>query len=170
MTKTQKGILAVILIAVIFAGVWQWPGITASFKGDGVPQISEQAKAHILYGDKRGGGHKFGAGKICKTEFPKSWDEDAIIANIQKVAANDNLKWKKQKNGYYVAAEKIDGVRVRVVLDKERDDIVTAYPIHTKRSNCPVKVSAKTKQSPDAATAANKMPAAGNDNEIVTND
>ncbi len=166
MTQTQKGLLAaciIIVIAAIGTGGYLYRDKIPALPGSG-PAISEVAEAHILYGDKKGGGHKFGAGKNCKSEFPKSWDDAEIIDNVKKVAANDNLNWKKQGNGYFVATDKIDGIKVRVVLDKERDDVVTAYPLNTKRNECGIRTSAKVKQPTPAPTASEPEavePAAG---------
>ena len=101
------------------------------------PVLSEQAEQHLLYGDKRGGGHLHGVGKACKSEFPQDWGKDEVIAHVKKVAANDNLGWKKQNNGYYVAEEMVEGTRVRVVLNQTRTKIVTAYPTNVERNPCP---------------------------------
>lgn len=78
-----------------------------------------------------------GTGKACKSEFPEDWDEEKIISSVKLVAANDNLKWTQEKNGYFVAQANQDGVVVRVVLDREKDDIITAYPLNVQRNPCP---------------------------------
>ncbi len=137
MFKTRKGLLLIIIIFLMtggFASLKDWFDFTAH---NGDVRISEQRQTHILHGDKTGGGHKFGTGKACKSEFPKEWNNEEIIETIQTMAANDNVDWKKQKNGYYVSEQTKDGVKVRVVLDRERDDVVTAYPVNVKRNACP---------------------------------
>ncbi len=101
------------------------------------PALSAQAEQHLLYGDERGGGHLHGMGKACKSEFPEDWDKDEIIAHVKKVAANDNLGWERQNNGYYVAEQMVQDTRVRVVLNQNRTKIVTAYPTNVKRNPCP---------------------------------
>ncbi len=101
------------------------------------PVLSEQAEQHLLYGDKRGGGHLHGVGKACKSEFPQDWDKDEVITHVKKVAANDNLGWEKQNNGYYVAEDMVEGTRVRVVLNQTRTKIITAYPTNVERNPCP---------------------------------
>jgi len=159
---SNKSVLFAVLFVVAIAfgvGAWKYPQIKESLA---TPEISKEAKAHILHGDKSGGGHLYGTGKACKTEFPKDWDEAEILNNIKKVAANDNLKWKKEKNGYFVATQKVEDVNVRVVLDKERDGVVTAYPINGKMNPCKKSTKAAVKKSvaPAAKTAAN-------DNESV---
>ncbi len=101
------------------------------------PVLSEQAEQHLLYGDKRGGGHLHGVGKACKSEFPQDWDKDEVITHVKKVAANDNLGWQQQDNGYYVAEDMVEGTRVRVVLNQTRTKIITAYPTNVERNPCP---------------------------------
>ncbi|PCI56800.1 MAG: RhsD protein [Alphaproteobacteria bacterium] len=101
--------------------------------------ISAAAQNHILYGDQRGGGHKYGANKPCKSEFPKSWNDEDIISSITKIAANDNNKWKQQGNGYYVTESYNGNTKIRVVMGKKRQHIITAYPINTTRNPCPPK-------------------------------
>lgn len=99
--------------------------------------ISPQRRAHILYGDATGGGHMFGAGKPCKSEFPKHWDEDTIIKEVELIAANDNLNWEQQRNGYYVTEQKVGAVKVRVVKGRENKNVITAYPTNVPRNPCP---------------------------------
>jgi hypothetical protein len=105
---------------------------------DNNPRLSQKRIQHILYGDQSGGGHKFGAGIPCKSEFPSYWTDQDIIDTVKALAANDNAGWEKQNNGYYTAEQNTqDGTRVRVVLDREGDDIITAYPVNTRRNACP---------------------------------
>ena len=101
--------------------------------------ISPQRRVHILYGDKTGGGHRHGAGKPCKSEFPADWSDDAIIETIEHIAANDNLDWKKQRNGYYVTEKNVEGLRVRVVKGRDAESVITAYPTNVKRNACPTR-------------------------------
>lgn len=127
---------------LFLSGALSLDKITHALGLDGPVSVSEQSKIHILHGDKTGGGHQFGAGKPCKSEFPKEWSGDDIIANIEHIASNDNLPWRKQKNGYYTAEETVEGVRVRVVLNGRRSDVVTAYPVNTGRNPCPPRAPA----------------------------
>ncbi len=99
--------------------------------------ISPGRRAHILYGDATGGGHLFGTGKPCKSEFPKHWDEGTIIKEVELIAANDNLNWEQQRNGYYVTEQKVGTVKVRVVKGRENKNIITAYPTNVARNPCP---------------------------------
>lgn len=104
---------------------------------DNAPTITPSRAQHILYGDGRGGGHLYGVGRPCKSEFPQGWDAQKIIYEVQKAAANDNAGWKQQNNGYYVADISIDTLRVRVVLDENKGSVITAYPVNVKRNPCP---------------------------------
>jgi hypothetical protein len=99
-------------------------------------EISTARQTHILTGDATGGGHRAGTNKPCKSEFPPEWSDDKIIVTIGKIAANDNLFWKEQDNGYYVAEQSVDGVRVRVVMDKQRAHVITGYPTNLPRNPC----------------------------------
>ncbi|HEY0901679.1 MAG TPA: EndoU domain-containing protein [Micavibrio sp.] len=103
------------------------------------PALTAQAEQHLLYGDQRGGGHLHGVGKACKSEFPADWQADEVIAHVKRVAANDNLNWEQQNNGYHVAEDDVEGIKVRVVLNHDRTKIVTAYPTNVPRNPCPAK-------------------------------
>ncbi len=93
--------------------------------------LPEERKAHIL------DNHKDGTGVACKSEFPASWTDEQIIANVQKLASNDNANWKQEDNGYYVAEAPADDITLRVVVNREDNTIVTAYPISVERNPCP---------------------------------
>lgn len=99
--------------------------------------ISSERREHILYGNATGGGHLFGVGKPCKSEFPKHWDEETIIKEVDLIAANDNLNWQQQRNGYYVTEQKVGTVKVRVVKDPQNKNVITAYPTNVPRNPCP---------------------------------
>lgn len=99
--------------------------------------ISEQRRQHILYGDATGGGHLYGVGKPCKSEFPKHWDEQTILKEVELIAANDNLNWEQQRNGYYVTEQRVGTVNVRVVKARNAEDVITAYPTNVQRNPCP---------------------------------
>lgn len=99
--------------------------------------ITSERRIHILYGDATGGGHKFGTGSPCKSEFPERWDDDTIIKEIELIAANDNLNWKQQRNGYYVSEQKVGAVKIRVVKGRKNKQVITAYPTNTERNPCP---------------------------------
>lgn len=104
---------------------------------DNVPTLPPQRQNHILYGDNTGGGHLYGVGKPCKSEFPKNWSAGDIITTVQTLAANDNAKWSQADNGYYASEQSVDGVAIRLILNRNRDQIITAYPVNTPRNACP---------------------------------
>ncbi len=98
--------------------------------------VSDKARQHILYGDASGGGHIYGANKPCKSEFPQDWDAQEIISTVEKLAANDNLNWRREDNGYYVTEAFEDDVKIRVVLGNQQEQVITAYPLNQKRNPC----------------------------------
>lgn len=98
--------------------------------------LSEARVAHILHGDHTGGGHRHGAGKPCKSEFPKGWADEKIISVTRRIAANDNLDWERQDNGYYVAETFEGRTKVRVVLGREKKRVITSYPVNVPRNPC----------------------------------
>lgn len=100
------------------------------------PQLTEKRREHMLHGDQSGGGHLHGTGAPCKSEFPASWNEDKIVTTVTQMAANDNLGWQQQKNGNYVAEANEGQVRVRVVLNSNRTQIITAYPVNMPLNPC----------------------------------
>ena len=153
--KNKKAIIIVILTALLgWAGlnvsegditqivetftVRESPVSTSKTEFNKVSVISPQRRTHILYGDATGGGHKFGVGAPCKSEFPKHWDDDTIIQKVELIAANDNLNWEQQRNGYHVAEQKVGTVNVRVVKGRKNEQVITAYPTNTGRNPCPV--------------------------------
>ena len=136
--RAQKLRLALLALAVgaLLAGKFGAPP-TATVQNDATtPHLSPQRLTHILYGDQSGGGHLYGQNAPCKSEFPQSWDAQKIETIVTKTAANDNLNWQQGRNGNWVAEDTIDGLRIKIVLDDERDDIITAYPTNVKRNPC----------------------------------
>ncbi|MEM7680253.1 MAG: EndoU domain-containing protein [Pseudomonadota bacterium] len=99
--------------------------------------LSEDRIQHILFGDATGGGHKFGTGKPCKSEFPQDWDTNKILDTTKRIAANDNLNWRQQDNGYFVVESMEGTLNVRVVLGPQKQRVITAYPINVERNACP---------------------------------
>lgn len=142
MFKTRKGLLLILIL--IWAGWFPFADdIKGMFTSKQHPQaghkitLSTQAQKHILYGDERGGGHKHGIGRPCKSEFPEDWNNAKILNTVKMMAANDNTSWKEQNNGYYTSEQERDDVRVRVVLNRDKDAVITAYPVNVKRNPCP---------------------------------
>jgi hypothetical protein len=90
-------------------------------------------KAHIL------ANHKSGTSVACKSEFPATWNDEKIIETLKALAANDNVDWKQEDNGYFVGEQEIDGLKVRAVVNREDNTIVTGYPISVELNPCPTK-------------------------------
>ncbi len=133
------GLLLVIIIAavsVLISSESFRDMATGIFKDQVSVVLTEQAEKHILYGNAKGGGHKFGVGKPCKSEFPKNWDDAKITSTVERIAANDNLNWKRGDNGYYVVDDMVENVKVRVVVSGDKNTIITAYPLNGKRNPC----------------------------------
>jgi hypothetical protein len=90
-------------------------------------RVSAPARTHILIGDIKGGGHRFGANR-GKSEFPRSWSDDAIIAAIEDVA-NDPASTRMQgRGGRAILIGMRRSVSVTVVLDLADRYIVTGFP------------------------------------------
>lgn len=95
--RLLSGIIVFIVIACVYLvnSAYQFsvenPTPVGTVSADAGVILDESRVQHILYGDMRGGGHKFGVGKPCKSEFPQGWDDDKIIDVTRKIAANDNL-------------------------------------------------------------------------------
>lgn len=104
---------------------------------EAAPQLDARHRQHLLYGDAHGGGHLHGTGSPCKSEFPAGWSADDIIGTVTAAAANDNLPWRHQANGYDVADTVEKGVKIRIVVNRPRGEIITAYPLDTPRNPCP---------------------------------
>lgn len=131
-----------LLLAVTAATFGQFeqhtkPGAQSQINSKSVEvKLSEKRIRHILYGDGTGGGHRHGANKPCKSEFPASWSDQKIIETVKKIAANDNTNWTMQDNGYLVSDTRIENLKIRVVLDPEEPEIITAYPTNVRRNPC----------------------------------
>jgi len=97
-------------------------------------KLSEQRRIHILYGDATGGGHKAGVGKPGKTEFPASWDEDKILSTVIRIANDNRLPMRQSGRRYWLRMGEEDDLQIRVVLDKERKEIITGYPVNRPRN------------------------------------
>src|ERR1043166_76190 len=89
--------------------------------------LSPRTETHILMGDATGGGHKCGARK-GKSEFSCDWSDAKIIRLIKRVA-NDNNAPLRRSGRYWARIGEEEGTQLRVLLDKEKHEIVTAYPL-----------------------------------------
>lgn len=92
-------------------------------------QLTPQRRIHILEGDASGGGHRADAGKPGKSEFPVSWDDEKIISVITRLANNTTLPMRASGRRYWIKTGEEEGLQIRIVLDREKGEIVTAYPL-----------------------------------------
>ena len=101
--------------------------------------IPGEDQVHIIFGDARGGGHKW-PGNIGKSVFPESWDTDKILDAVADVATNPGNTWTWQKGApgslYTRAGDPsrvaiegtVDGVKIKVIFEPATQKFVTAYP------------------------------------------
>ena len=139
--KRIPPLLAIAIIVILCAGAYSVSGVHVNKTHVNIHDrdivITAERRGHILYGDAKGGGHLYGVNRPCKSEFPASWDAAEIIQTVRQIAANDNLSWQQQNNGYYVAEDEHKSIDVRVVLGPQQTKVITAYPVNVKRNPCP---------------------------------
>ncbi|HKQ41195.1 MAG TPA: EndoU domain-containing protein, partial [Pseudonocardia sp.] len=87
-----------------------------------------QQSTHILRGDRSGGGHAPGAGVPGKTEFPRGWTDEAIVAAALSVARSPETVERSRVAGRWEAVGVRAGVRIRVVVAND-GFLVTAVPL-----------------------------------------
>ncbi len=129
-------IAAAIIIGIAHVALRQMTVVTPGAKVPPSMHISARRMQHILYGDAHGGGHLHGVGSPCKSEFPANWSADKIILTVTRDAANDNLDWRHERNGYDVADVIEEGIKIRIVVNGQHDEVITAYPVSTPRNAC----------------------------------
>jgi len=90
--------------------------------------LTPQQTTHILRGDGSGGGHAPGVGIPGKTEFPRGWTDEAIIAAALSVARDPEEVERSRVSARWEATGWCAGVRVRAIV---ADDgfVVTAVPL-----------------------------------------
>jgi Bacterial EndoU nuclease len=89
--------------------------------------VSAAARVHILAGDIRGGGHRFGTSR-GKSEFPQSWSDDDIIAAIEDVANDPASVRLPGRGGRIILIGMRKSVSITVVANPESGFIVTGFP------------------------------------------
>jgi hypothetical protein len=90
--------------------------------------VTPERTTHILDGDKTGGGHRHGVGKPGKTEFPASWDDERVIANVLDVARRpDKPPTHQDWNDTWLCTGTRDAVKVWAVVERS-GDILTSWP------------------------------------------
>src|SRR6266568_3549977 len=93
-------------------------------------RVSPERTVHILDGDgiEGGGGHRHGVGKPGKTEFPASWDDEKIIANVLDVARRpDKPPTRQDWNDTWLCTGTRDNVDVSAVVERS-GNILTGWP------------------------------------------
>jgi hypothetical protein len=78
--------------------------------------LPPERAAHILDGDRWGGGHRHGTGRPEKTEFPAGWDDERIIGQIVDVARFPDARPVLQANDRWRVRGERDGVAITVVV------------------------------------------------------
>jgi hypothetical protein len=86
-------------------------------------------RIHILDGDGLGnGGHLAGTGIPGKSEFPRRWDDDTVIARVADVARFPQTVLALQDNDFWLVEGRRAGVTIRVVVTPS-GLVWTAYPM-----------------------------------------
>jgi hypothetical protein len=90
-------------------------------------RVHPERVAHILDGDRWGGGHRHGTGRPGKTEFPSSWDDEKIIGHILDVARDPDSSAVFQANRRWRVHGQRDDVGITVIV-KPDGRIWSAWP------------------------------------------
>lgn len=90
--------------------------------------IPEDRIRHILDGEGRSGGHRFGTGIPGKTEFPASWSDDDILEAIRYVAGTGVVIGPAHRKNDLLISGEVNGVTIRVVVRAD-GQVRTGYPI-----------------------------------------
>ena len=97
-------------------------------------QITDEQKQHILEGDSHGGGHGYGRGIRGKTEFPARWTDEQAMDYIRDVVKDSRLDWFQQRDGRWRVEGIRDRITIRVIVERNGSDIVTAFPVGIPRN------------------------------------
>ena len=90
--------------------------------------IPEDRARHILDGERRSGGHRYGTGIPGKTEFPASWSDDDILEAIRQVAGTGTVDRPAHRDGDLVIVGEVNGVTIEVVV-QPNGEVRTGYPL-----------------------------------------
>jgi Bacterial EndoU nuclease len=82
-------------------------------------RLPPERAAHILDGDRWGGGHRHGTGRPGKTEFPADWDDERIIRQIVDVARFPADRPALQANHRWRVRGERDGVAITLVVNPD---------------------------------------------------
>lgn len=103
--------------------------------------LTPERRRHILDGDEygNGGGHRYGTGRRCKSEFPAGWSDDDIIRRVMDTARNpESIVWQPGRKTFVVTATHA-GVVVTTIV-KKHGAVVSGYPLKgrgVRRNPCP---------------------------------
>jgi len=90
-------------------------------------QVSDRL-THILDGDETGGGHRPGADRPGKTEFPVDWSDDRILDAVVSVARDPDEPPQRQNwNDRWQVTGDRDGVKIFAVVEAD-GRVWTAWP------------------------------------------
>ncbi|HYV44405.1 MAG TPA: EndoU domain-containing protein [Myxococcaceae bacterium] len=100
-----------------------------------VDLTTPNVRDHILDGDGpgKGGGHRPGAGKPGKSEFPAGWTDAKIIHEISDVATDPGSSRTPGPGGRTIVEGTRDGVSIRVIIDAD-GKIITGFPVNRPRN------------------------------------
>lgn len=90
--------------------------------------IPEDRARHILDGEGRSGGHRYGTGTPGKTEFPAGWSDNDILDAIRQVAGTGTVDRPAHRNGDLVIVGEVNGVTIEVVV-QPNGEVRTGYPL-----------------------------------------
>jgi Bacterial EndoU nuclease len=96
--------------------------------------VSLSRRRHILGGDGTGGGHRAGTAIPGKTEFPRSWSDDKVIAEIESIANDPTSRRSLQPNGRMRVEGMREGIMIRVIINTDGTSIWTAHPTNRPRN------------------------------------
>jgi hypothetical protein len=111
------------------SSAWDDPP-TADHPGRPTPdslRLSPERTAHILDGDRWGGGHRPGTGRPEKTEFPADWHDERIVRHIADVARFPDARPVLQANQKWRVRGERDGVAITAIVHPD-GRIWTAWP------------------------------------------
>ena len=83
---------------------------------------------HILDGEGRIGGHRFGKGTPCKTEFPQTWSDDDIVDAIKQIAGTGEVIGPAYREGDLLITGEVERVLIEVVVTPN-GEVRTGYPV-----------------------------------------
>ena len=93
--------------------------------------VTEELLRHVWEGEPNGhqGGHRYGLGRIRKTEFPETWNFEAVVAALLLTLKSPQVI--SGAKAPYFCDREVDHVMVRVVLRQGSSGLVvhTAYPL-----------------------------------------